>query len=93
MRIHIEGDTYISGDRLGFYVEKSVVKTVKYKKTGNTDIKEVFETIGNYANLTQCLSALVRFKVSESTAETLAELLHEIRLYRLFIQSKTEGVV
>jgi hypothetical protein len=92
MRIHIEGDLYISGTGVGYTIDRLSVRPVKHKKTGVVEAKEVYETVkcGNFATLSGAVNGLLNLKTQESTAHTLGELLQEIKEYKSFVQSKIE---
>lgn len=83
MRIHIEGDLFVSGDRLGYTIERKQV--IKEGKTAGT---ESYVAIGHYSQLKNAIKDLTKMKVADSTASTLNELLQEINRYHGEIEAK-----
>lgn len=83
MRVHVENDIYISGDKYGFTVERKRIGT-----SGKSAGKESYEALGNYPNLKGALTGLVKFKLSESKATTLQELLIELKQIQADLEAK-----
>lgn len=83
MRIHVEKDIYITSDERQFVIAKQTFQ--KDKETGEE--KEVMLGLQYYTNLSSLIQALVRRKVSDSTATTLQELLTEVKLIKAHIES------
>lgn len=69
MRIHIEGDLYISGDRLEYAIERKTTT-----QSGKTAGAELFTQISHHPTVQSCLKAIMRMKIADSTATTLQEL-------------------
>jgi hypothetical protein len=92
MRVHVENDIYIQGDRLNFSVDRITTKEVADKKTGEMKTEENVRNIGgNFATLAQAINGVLKVKVSESKATTLEELLREVKEHRKFIEKMTGG--
>jgi hypothetical protein len=73
LRVHVEGDIYISGDRFGYTLEEKRVT-----KTGENAGKELYMAISHHGTIAGCCSGLLKKKISESTATTLKELVSQI---------------
>ena len=78
MRIHVEGDIYITSDERQFIIAK--LQKWKDKETGEE--KEQLIAQGYYTNLEHLISGLVKRKLLRSTATTLKELMHDLRSIR-----------
>lgn len=72
MRVHVDGDIHISGDRYGFTVERK-----RIIKGGKTAGQEIYEPLGYYVTLKDAIMSVIKYRLSESTARTLKELLEE----------------
>ena len=94
MRVHIEGNIFISGDRLSFVIEERSFEDVKDKDTKEViGQKEVFKILGNYGTLAQAIKGLLHKKlgsISDETILTLQETQRIILKHREFIESKIE---
>jgi hypothetical protein len=74
MRVQIEGDIYLSGDGMGYSLEKRTIG-----QSGKSLGQESFKATGHYSNIGQALSGLQKLEISESTATTLSELAEDIQ--------------
>lgn len=82
MRVHIEDDIFIQGDRLSFTVDRINSCLVKNSKTGEMEPGESVKNFGNFATLSGAINGVLRLKVSESNAATLHELVEENKKWR-----------
>ena len=94
MRVHIEGNIFISGDRLSFVIEERSMKNVLDKETKEViDQKEHFEILGNYGTLSQAIKGLLHKKIGSISNETILTLQETQRIilkHKEFIESKIE---
>lgn len=82
MRVHVEDDIYLSGDRYGFTIERMTVV-----KSGKNEGDKQFMAMGHYSQLASAVNGLVKLKLSESTAYTLGQLLRELKEHRERIEA------
>jgi hypothetical protein len=77
MKIHVEGDIYITSDERQFMISK----LQRYKdKEGNE--KEQMVAQGYYTSLESLINGLVKRKLLQSNATTLNELLGSLKSIR-----------
>lgn len=84
MRIHVEGDYYISYDGRNHTLEREVI-TEKGKNKGSKRV----EVEGNYPNITSCMKAMLKLEIMESSATNLRELMVDVAR----IETKIEVVM
>ncbi len=73
MRIHVEGDIYISGTGLDFSLQRRTVA-----KEGKQAGEEIFTSYGYYTSVASCMKALLKEKIMESTATELKGLIADV---------------
>ena len=74
MRIHVEGDWFISGDSMDYSLEK---RSIGKEDTANEG-KEMFSNKGYYPSVASCMKALLREKIGESKAIDLKGLIADV---------------
>lgn len=84
MRIHIEGDYWISYDGMNHTLEQE--GTVE--KGENIGAKKI-ANLGYYPNITSCMKAMLKQEIMESSADNLRELMVDVAR----IESKIEVVM
>lgn len=72
MRIHVEGNIYITSDKHNFIVEEETMK-----QDGSGKGKTVVH--GYFSSLSSVAKFLVKMKVKQSTATTLQELVRDMK--------------
>lgn len=72
MRIYIEGNYYISGSGMDYTLEQEVT-VEKGKGKGNIRIEKKY-----YPSVSSCMKALLKLKISESTATDLKGLIADV---------------
>jgi hypothetical protein len=80
MKVHIEGNIYIESDSLQFIIKEYTGK----KTTGGADR---FIAHGYFATLAQAIKHIVKMKIKESTAQTLSELVQDLKRIEEYIYS------
>lgn len=78
MKIHVEDNIYLESDEYQYILRED---------TGREDKKgrKIYSNIGYYANITQAINKLVDMKIKESTANTLGELLAEVKEIQAYV--------
>lgn len=87
MKVNIEGNVFLESDGNQFIIKKYTGKVYTDKNGKET---EAYDTLGYFNQLKHALGHLVRMKIMESTANTLQELIEEIKQIELFIESKVK---
>jgi Ni,Fe-hydrogenase maturation factor len=83
MKIKIEGNIYIESDDRQFIAKEY---TGKEDKHGTP----LFKLIGYYPKIEQAVNAVVDLQIKSSTAETLGDLIKEVKGIRSDIRSKID---
>jgi hypothetical protein len=92
MKIHIEGDIYLSSNgtdgKLGYVLER---ETPGKDKEGNPVIG--YKAIGNYSSIEGAIQyGLLKLKIDASTATTLQELILDVQRIRTEINAILGGI-
>ena len=85
MKVQIENNLYLESDSMQFIVKEYTGNFTTDKKTGKEI--EQYKTHGYFPNVEFALKHYLKMKVMESTAQTLGELLQDIRRIREYIES------
>lgn len=81
MKVQIEGNLYLESDEYGFMLREYSGKT-------DSNGKELYKTLGYFGSAQGAMKHLVKMKIKDSTALTLAELLQDLRRIEQYIESK-----
>lgn len=81
MKVHIEENLYLESDERCF-----VIKDYSGKKDVNG--KDLYKTHGYYSTIQQAIKKLVQMKIKQTTAQTLSELVTDVKRIELYIESK-----
>lgn len=84
MRIHVEGDYFISYDGMNHTLEQEGI-VEKGEGKGNKKVA----VLGYYPSITSCMKALLKLEIMESTATNLRELMVDVTR----IESKIEVIM
>lgn len=74
MRIHVEGDWFISGDAMDYSLER---RSIGKEDTANEG-KELFANKGYFPSVSSCMKALLKERIGESTALDLKGLIADV---------------
>lgn len=81
MRIHVEGNIYITSDKHNFIVEEETTK-----QDGSGKGKTIVH--GYFSDLRSAIKHLVKMKLRQSTATTLQELVRDVQRIEEYIHSQ-----
>lgn len=82
MRVHIENDLYLSADGRQYTLERRTVT-----QSGDNAGESKYNGIGYYASLQGVINAIVKLKITDSTATTLKELLASVEGIRAEVET------
>lgn len=85
MRIHVERKLYIVSDTNQYILREYTGRFVKKKDSDEEE--EVYKVHGYYTSIEQALRKVMQLKIHESTAETLGDLLQEVKGYKEYLSS------
>jgi len=85
MKVHIENNLYIESDERQFILKEYTGKQSFDKDGKATDL---YKTHGYFPDVAGALNKVVKMKIMDSTAQTLSELLAEVKGIREYIESK-----
>jgi hypothetical protein len=93
MKIHIEGDIYLSSNgadgKLGYSLERFKGTRID-RQRGEV---EVWDNIGNYSSIENALNiGILKLKIDASTATTLKELIIDVQRIRTEINAILGGI-
>lgn len=85
MKIQIEENLYLESDPYQYLLKQYSGKTYTNEKG---EEREGYQVIGYYGKIGQAINALIDFKLKQSTATTLKELLNEVKEIKNDINEK-----
>ncbi|MED4172627.1 hypothetical protein P4631_09280 [Halalkalibacterium halodurans] len=84
MKVKIEDNLYIEGDGRQYTLKQ-------YTGKKSSEGREDYVIHGYFGTIESAVKKVVKLKISESTASTLAELVDEIKRIRNYVESKFNG--
>lgn len=84
MKVQIENNLYLESDGMQFILKEYTGKTREVK---GEEIEQS-KTHGYFSSISSALKHVVKMKIMDSTAQTLGELLQEVKGIREYIESK-----
>ena len=85
MKVHVEGNIFIESDERQYILKEYTGKTTT-DKHGKTH--ELYRVHGYFGKLEQVMKKLVKMKILNSKAETIGELLEEVKKIDRYIEEK-----
>lgn len=83
MRIHVEGDIFITGDSMGYSLAKRSISN-----SGKTKGQEIFIGFSHHPSVQSCAKKLLKMKITDSTAKNLKELIADVGKIEAELMSK-----
>ena len=80
MKVQIEGNLYLESDGMQFIIKRYIGSK---DKNGN----DLYNTLGYFSSLEHAIKHLIKLKVMESTAQTLKELLEDVKRIKSDVES------